>query len=80
MGALLVVAACFPGPVDAATARHFTNCAAMHKVYPHGVGRSGARDHVSSGIPVTNFKVSTALYIVNKGLDRDHDGVACEAR
>lgn len=61
-------------------AKHFQNCTAMHKVYPHGVGKPGARDHVSgSSKPVTNFKVSTALYNANSGLDRDHDKIACEA-
>ena len=60
-------------------ARHFSNCTAMHKVYPHGVGRQGARDHVTSGSPVTNFKRNDALYNANTGSDRDHDHVACEA-
>ena len=44
-----------------------------------GSGRSGARDHVSGhSKPVTNFRVNTALYTRNKGLDRDKDGIACE--
>jgi hypothetical protein len=59
----------------------FKNCTAMNKVYPHGVGKTTARDH-TSGDPVTTFKKSTALYkkIVGhrSGLDRDHDGIACE--
>jgi uncharacterized membrane protein len=69
---------------DAATihvgsAKHFQNCTLMHKVYPHGVARAGARDHVRGRTtPVTRFKVSTALYNANKGSDRDKDGVACE--
>lgn len=61
--------------------RTFANCTAMNKVYPHGVGRKGARDHVSgtSG-PVTSFYVSTTIYNANTGRDRDKDGVACEKR
>ena len=59
----------------------FKNCTAMNKVYPHGVGKTTAHDH-TSGDPVTDFKKSTTLYkkIVGypKGLDRDHDGIACE--
>ncbi|GAB7006246.1 hypothetical protein JCM18899A_37190 [Nocardioides sp. AN3] len=59
-----------------------TNCTALHKKFPHGVGRTNAHDHVTSGTPVTNFKHSTTLYNeamrYNKGLDRDHDKVACE--
>jgi hypothetical protein len=31
-----------------------------------------------SGTPVTNFKRSTRLYLQNRGLDRDKDGIACE--
>jgi hypothetical protein len=60
-----------------ASAPHYKNCTAMHKHYPHGVGRSGAHDKSSK--PVTNFKVSTTIYNANKHLDRDKDGVACEA-
>jgi Excalibur calcium-binding domain len=57
----------------------FRNCTAMHRVYPHGVGRFGARDH-TSGTPVTNFKRSNRLYRANRGLDRDKDGIACEKK
>ncbi len=75
---------------DAATkVVHFKNCTALNKVYPHGVGKPGAKDH-SSSKPVTNFKVDKALYQANDGprntktgeydLDRDNDGVACEKR
>jgi len=60
-------------------AKSYQNCTAMNKVYPHGVGRTGARDK-TSGTPVTNFKVSSSLYAANRGSDRDKDGVACEKR
>ena len=57
------------------------NCTALNKKYPHGVGKSGAKDKTSSK-PVTNFKKSTKIYKTamskNKGLDRDKDGIACE--
>jgi hypothetical protein len=57
------------------------NCTAVHKRYPHGVGRNNAHDH-TSGVPVTNFKHSTRLYKIamhyNKRLDADKDGIACE--
>ncbi len=57
------------------------NCAQVNAKYPHGVGRAGAMDK-TSGVPVTTFKRSTRLYRLaisyNKGLDRDHDGIACE--
>jgi excalibur calcium-binding domain-containing protein len=75
--------------VGEAKPRSFRNCAAMNKVYPHGVGRKHARDQ-TSGTPVTNFKRSKRLYNANNGgknrrpgehdLDRDNDGIACEKR
>ena len=61
----------------ASTASTFRNCKALNRVYPHGVGRYGARDH-TSGTPVTNFRRSNRLYRLNRGLDRDKDGIACE--
>jgi hypothetical protein len=68
-------------PATAANAvviRHFANCTAMHKRYPHGVGRRYAHDH-TSGTPVTNFFRNNALYLANSSMDRDHDRIACEA-
>lgn len=62
-----------------ATARKFANCTAMHKVYPHGVGKYGAHDR-TSGTPVTSFKRNNALYYANSFSDRDKDKIACEQR
>lgn len=82
-----LLAACPAAPAEAA-AKHYKSCAALQKDYPHGVGKSGAKDK-TSGKPVTTFKVSSALYAANDGrtastgeydLDRDNDGVACEKR
>ena len=68
-------------------AKRYRSCASLRKVYPHGVGRSGADDS-TSGKPVENFYVSTKVYKMNNGprnrstgehdLDRDNDGIACE--
>jgi hypothetical protein len=59
----------------------YKNCTNLHKVYPHGVGRVGARDK-TSGTPVTTFWRSAPLYRLamsyNRRLDRDQDGIACE--
>lgn len=66
--------------VATASVAHFANCTAMHHVYPHGVGKVGARDHVRGKTkPVTNFYRSNALYAANSRMDADHDGIACEA-
>jgi hypothetical protein len=63
-----------------ASAQRFPNCAALNGVYPHGVGRSDAVDHVSSARsqPVTTFVHDDAVYAANPGRDGDHDGIACE--
>jgi hypothetical protein len=57
------------------------NCSHVNSKYHHGVGKRYAVDK-TSGEKVTNFKRSTLLYrramSYNKGLDRDHDGIACE--
>lgn len=61
--------------------RRFGNCAEMRAVHPSGVGRAGAVDLVS-GVPRNPqpaFLVHTSLYNLNTHLDRDGDGVACEA-
>jgi uncharacterized membrane protein len=75
-------------PATAAAPKSYKNCTELNKVYPHGVGRKGARDK-TSGKPVTNFRVDNTLYSYNDGgarhyreydLDRDNDGIACEKR
>lgn len=57
--------------------KEFKNCTALNKVYPHGVGKSNAKDK-TSGTRVTNFKKSNSVYAENKKSDRDKDGIACE--
>ena len=76
-------------PVAAeAKTRLYANCTALHKVYPHGVGKKGAHDLIKGkvvrGKSVTTFKVSTMTYNAaikaNSRLDADHDVVACERK
>ena len=77
------------GPCGGSLGEVVKNCAALNKVYPHGVGKKGAKDH-TSGKRVTNYKVSNDVYAHNDGgskrysgehdLDRDNDGIACEKR
>ena len=65
------------GASSAGAQGSFRNCTAMHVKYRHGVGKVGAHDK-TTGVPVTNFYRSNRLYYLNRGLDRDHDGIACE--
>lgn len=69
-----------PTPTVTLTARKFKNCTALNKALPHGVGRPGAVDKVSHGMePVADFFIHSEFYQLNKHLDRDGDGIACEA-
>ena len=57
----------------------YRNCRLLNQRYPHGVGKPGARDHVSGRTkPVTTFYRNVALYNANRARDRDKDGIACE--
>ena len=59
----------------------YANCAALNKVYKHGVAKKGGKDKVAKGSkPVTTFTVYTAAYNKNTALDRDKDGIACEKK
>jgi hypothetical protein len=79
--AFLVAAPTVASAAPAKIPRLFSSCSEFNKRYPHGVGRFGAHDK-TAGVPVTDFVHSTWLYEVatsyNRGLDRDHDGIACE--
>jgi hypothetical protein len=70
------------GPAGAvyAPVKSFANCTAMHQIYAYrgGVKRPGAVDHRSSGYARYTPYAGLARYRLNKGLDRDRDGVACE--
>jgi hypothetical protein len=61
----------------AAAAKRYPNCAALQKVYSGGVARSAKWVNQGGKIklkPTVNSKV----YNLNKSLDRDKDGIACE--
>ena len=57
---------------------HFKNCTDMHLTYKGGVGKVGAVDHHSGSAAKYAPQRDNALYQANSGLDRDHDGIACE--
>jgi uncharacterized membrane protein len=90
LAASAVVLSATAVPASAAPApKSYANCAALNKVYPHGVARAGAHDSVrGKGKPVTNFRVDPNVYKRNDGgalrfsgehdLDGDNDGIACE--
>lgn len=66
----------------AAKPKVYKNCTKAHADYPHGFRKKGAVDQVTGDakpVPTSKIPVRTALYKANKKLDRDKDGVACEA-
>jgi hypothetical protein len=60
--------------------KKYSSCKALNAVYPHGVGKPGAKDKVAAGAkPVTTFTKNAKVYELNRrARDRDKDGIACE--
>lgn len=77
LGALLfavMFAALFAGPAEA---RSFANCKDLNKTYPTGVSQS-ASSNKKLGPEFRVPKVSKTIYLSNKKLDTDRNGIACE--
>lgn len=80
----IIVSIVMTSPATAVSAKSFKNCAALNKVHPGGVSKSGAVDMTKKNgkfVPAKPKKVPTvddALYAENPKLDRDKDGIACE--
>lgn len=73
----LVVAA--PSAEAARRIPAYRSCKALNRVYPQGIARPRARDRVKPPARATSgWKVSAQGYRVNRRLDRDRDGIACE--
>jgi hypothetical protein len=74
---LSVAAGILPAPAYAAAT--YPSCAALNRVYPHGVGRAGGLDASRGKVRrVTTFTLDPGTYGANKRFDTDHDGIACE--
>ncbi len=77
----IVVGLVAASPASARIPPLYRSCAALNVKYPHGLGKTTARDK-SAGVPVRNFFKSNRFFKLamsyNRGLDRDHDGIACE--
>jgi hypothetical protein len=67
-----------PKPKPKPKPKAYSDCKALNKVYPHGVGKSGAHDKKKSGSPVTDFIRDNKTYAKNTKRDGDKDGIACE--
>jgi hypothetical protein len=55
----------------------YKNCTELNKVYPGGVSKSGSSINKGGKIRLTQV-VNIKVYDLNKALDRDKDGLACE--
>jgi len=81
IGAAVLTGGIAPNADAATKPIKYKNCAALNKVYKHGIGKPGAKDKTASGKkPVTNFTKSTKVYNLNRHLDRDKDKISCEKR
>jgi hypothetical protein len=57
--------------------RPFPNCTKVDAKHAHGIAKSAKTAKSADGLTGTPF-ISAKLYALEKGLDRDKDGVACE--
>jgi hypothetical protein len=55
----------------------YKNCAALTKQYPNGVAQTAKFKNLGNG-PIASPKVDAKVYLANKKLDVDKDGIACE--
>lgn len=55
----------------------YKNCAALNKAFPNGVAQASKYKNLGKG-PIEKPKVDSKLYLANKKLDTDRDGIACE--
>jgi hypothetical protein len=72
------------GPVAADAQTYYSSCTALHRDFRHGVARSytaALREHRLTGYPMAAYgRHARNVYWANASrLDRDHDGVDCEA-
>lgn len=82
--AAVVTAAGLLVPVVASAQTYYSNCTALHQDFRHGVAKSynaALQEHRSTGYPMAAYgRHARHVYWANaSSLDRDHDGVDCEA-
>jgi hypothetical protein len=81
LAAVLLGAAAAPPAHAAPPPPRYQKCADLQARYPHGVAKPGATDVVRGAAkPATKFVINKPVYLANRHLDRDKDGVACEKR
>jgi hypothetical protein len=82
--AAVVTAAGLLVPVAASAQTYYANCTALHQDFRHGVAKSykaALREHHATGYPMAAYgRHARHVYWANaSSLDRDNDGVDCEA-
>ena len=82
--AAVLTAAGLLAPVAANAQTYYSSCTAMHRDFRHGVAKSytaALREHRSTGYPMAAYgRHARHVYWANQSsLDRDNDGVDCEA-
>jgi hypothetical protein len=77
LAAVLGASVLADGAANAAV-RQFSDCNAMHTVYPNGVAKSSKTHPWPFWVKIRTPAVDANVYAANKKLDRDSDGIACE--
>lgn len=77
LAAVLGVTVLADGAANAA-GRQFSDCTALHVVYPTGVAKSATTKASPFWIRIRPPAVDANVYAANKKLDRDNDGIVCE--
>jgi hypothetical protein len=74
--ATILILALSPIQVASAAPTKFSSCKVMNKYFPGGVTTPGA---VNGGKQITLLPFpSRSIYLQNRSLDSDRDGIACE--
>lgn len=66
-----------PGISAAMPSKVFKNCTELRKTYPGGVAKSKSSTN-QGGKTKKKPTVNAKVYVSNKKMDRDGDGIACE--
>jgi hypothetical protein len=77
LGFLLAGLLISPNSLSSAVPKTYSSCSALNKVYSGGIAQKAGYKNVG-GVLAVMPKVSGPLYLSNKKLDKDKDGIVCE--
>jgi hypothetical protein len=77
LGFLLAGLVISPNSFSSAAAKTYSSCSALNKVYSSGIAQKAGYKNVG-GVLAVLPRVNGPLYLSNKKLDKDKDGIVCE--